>query len=72
MLFLDALKMGNKEFFSKPSKVNVNAKNDVQRVWVRADKNKFEQKNKSKHLNSVTQALKTTNLAKEDIIVDEN
>ncbi len=72
LLFLDALKMGNKDFFSKTSKVNLFPKNDGKRVWVRVEKSKLEQNNKTKHLNSVSKDLKATNLTKEDIIVDEN
>ena len=72
LLFLDALKMANKYVFSQISKVNLFAKNDGHRVWVRSDKNKLEQSNKSKHSNSVTKDFKATNLTKEDIIVDEN
>ena len=38
LLFLDALKLGNKNLLSKPLKANTLDKNAVKRVWVRSEK----------------------------------
>ena len=71
LLFLDALKLGNKNFLFKSTNENIINKNVVKRVWVRSDKDNLETNN-SQFSNSVSQDSEATNHAKEDIIVDEN
>ena len=71
LLFLDALKLGNKKFFSKSTKDNSLNSNLGKRVWVRSEKDDLGN-NISKSPNKVAQESEVTNLAKEDIMVDEN
>ena len=71
LLFLDALKLGNKKILSASTKDNLLNKNVGKRVWVRNEKDSLENKN-SQSPNRVVQDSEVTNLTKEDIIVDEN
>ena len=73
LLFLDALKLGNKKLLSASKKDNLldKNKNMVKRVWVRKEKDSLENKN-TQSPNLVVQDSEVTNLTKEDIIVDEN
>ena len=71
LLFLDALKLGTKKFLSKGIKDDAGDKNIIKRVWVRSQKDNLKNNN-SQSSNLVVQDSEVTNLAKEDIIVDEN
>jgi len=71
LLFLDALKLGNKKILSASTKDNLLNKNVGKRVWVRNEKDSLENKNIPSP-NRVVQDSEVTNLTKEDIIVDEN
>ena len=71
LLFLDALKMGNKKSISRSLKNNNFDKNVDKRVWVRTEKDNLENKNSQSSI-GVAQDSKVTNFTKEDIIVDEN
>tara|TARA_Y100000589_G_C26749658_1_gene465220 strand:- start:19 stop:483 length:465 start_codon:yes stop_codon:yes gene_type:complete len=71
LLFLDALKLGIKKFFSDSIKDNTLNKNMGKRVWIRTEKDNLKNKN-SQFLNVVDQNSEATNLTQEDIIVDEN
>ena len=73
LLFLDALKLGNKKLLSASKKDNLldKNKNMFKRVWVRKEKDSLENKN-TQSPNLVVQDSEVTNLTKEDIIVDEN
>ena len=70
LLFLNALKLGNKNLLSKSTKANTLDENAAKRVWVRSEKDNL--KNNSESLNFVTKDLEVTKLSKEDIMVDEN
>tara|TARA_B100000212_G_C27154850_1_gene439089 strand:+ start:123 stop:638 length:516 start_codon:yes stop_codon:yes gene_type:complete len=70
LLFLDALKLGNKKFLDKSKRDNSFDKNVVKRVWVRSEKDNLENNN-SQSPNLIVQEPEVTNLAKEDIIDDE-
>ena len=71
LLFLDALKLGNKKILSASTKDNLLNKNVGKRVWVRNEKDSLENKN-SQSPNRVVQDSEVTNLTKEDIIVEDN
>ena len=71
LLFLDALKLGNKKILSASTKNNLLDKNLVKRVWVRNATDSLENKN-SQSPNLIAQDSEVTNLTKEDIMVDEN
>jgi len=71
LLFLDALKMGNKKSISRSLKNNSFDKNVDKRVWVRSQKDNLEDNN-SHSTKLVAKDSEVTNLTKEDIIVDEN
>ena len=70
LLFIDALKLGNKNLLSKSVKVNTLDKNAVKRVWVRSEKDNL--KNNSQFPNLITKNSEVTNLTKKDIIIEDN
>ena len=70
LLFLDALKLGNKNLLSKSLKANTLDKNAVKRVWVRSEKDNL--KNNSQSPNLITKNSEVTNLTKKDIIIEDN
>ena len=70
LLFLDALKLGNKNLLSKSLQVNALDKNQVKRVWVRSEKDNF--KNNSKFPNLIAKNSEVTNLTKKDIMIEDN
>ena len=70
LLFLDALKLGNKNLLSKSAKVNTLDKNAVKRVWVRSEKDNL--KNNSQFPNLITKNSEVTNLTKKDIMIEDN
>jgi len=71
LLFLDALKLGDKNFLFKPLKDNPLDKSVVKRIWVRSEKDNLGNSNIQSE-NLVAQDSEVTNFAKEDIMVDEN
>ena len=71
-LFFDALKLGNKNFFSKSLKSNLLKKSLGKKVWVRSERDNVDKKNYGESLNSVENNSDLTNISKEDIIIDEN
>ena len=70
-LFLDALKLGNKNLLSKTVKANPFDKNEFKRVWVRSEKDDLENKT-SEFKNLVSKNSDVTNLSKKDIIIEDN
>ena len=70
LLFLDALKLGNKNLLSKSLKANTLDKNAVKRVWVRSEKDNL--KNNSQFSNLITKNSEVTNLTKKDIMIEDN
>jgi len=70
LLFLEALKLGNKNLLSKFLKANTSDKNAVKRVWVRSDKDNL--KNNSQFPNLIVKNSDVTNLTKKDIITEDN
>ena len=70
VLFIDALKLGNKNLIYKSVKVNTLDKNAVKRVWVRSEKDNL--KNNSQFPNLITKNSEVTNLTKKDIIIEDN
>ena len=70
ILFLDAIKLGNTNLFSKYLRSNNLDKNADKRVWVRSGKDNLE-KNNSQFPNLMVENSDVTNLTKKDII-DEN
>ena len=70
LLFLDALKLGNKNLLSVSVKANTLDKNSDKRVWVRSEKDNLE-KNNSQFPNLNAKNSEVTNLTKKDIIVDD-
>ena len=70
LLFLDAMKLGNKNLLSKSLKANTLDKNAVKRVWVRSDKDNL--KNNSQFPNLIAKNSEVTNLTKKDIIIEDN
>jgi len=70
LLFLDALKLGNKNLLSKSLKANTLDKNAVKRVWVRSEKDNL--KNNSQSPNLITKNSEVTNLTKKDIMIEDN
>ena len=70
LLFLDALKLGNKNLLSKSLKANTFDKNAVKRVWVRSEKDNL--KNNSQFPNLITKNSEVTNLTKKDIMIEDN
>ena len=70
LLFLDALKLGNKNLLSKPLKTNTLDKNAVKRVWVRSEKDNL--KNNSQLPNLIAKNSEVTNPTKKDIIIEDN
>jgi len=70
LLFLDALKLGNKNLFSKSLKANTLDKNAFKRVWVRSEKDKL--KNNSQSPNLIAKNSEVTNLTKKDIMIEDN
>ena len=70
ILFLDAIKLGNTNLFSKYLRSNNLDKNADKRVWVRSGKDNLE-KNSSQFPNLMVENSDVTNLTKKDII-DEN
>ena len=69
LLFLDALKLGNKNLLSKSLKANTLDKNAVKRVWVRSEKDNL--KNKSQFSNLIAKDSEVTNLTKTDIMIED-
>ena len=69
LLFLDALKLGNKNLLYKSSKVNTLDKNAVKRVWVRSEKDNL--KNNSQFSNLIAKDSEVTNLTKTDIMIED-
>ncbi len=73
LLFLDALKLANKKLLSKSKKVNTFNKNADSKIWVRSEKDKLKNNiNNSESSYLLEKDSEITNIAKEDIIVDEN
>jgi len=70
LLFLDALKLGNKNLLSKSLKANTFDKNVVKRVWVRSEKDSL--KNNSQIPNLIAKNSEVTNLTKKDIMIEDN
>ena len=70
LLFLDALKLGNKNLLSKSLKANTFDKNAVKRVWVRSEKDNL--KNNSQFSNLIAKNSEVTNLTKKDIMIEDN
>ena len=70
LLFLDALRLGNKNLFSKSLKANTLDKNVVRRVWVRSEKDDL--KNNSQFPNLIAKNSEVTNLTKKDIMIEDN
>ena len=70
LLFLDAIKLGNTNLFSKPVSSNNLGKNSNKRVWVRSGKDDLE-KNNSEFPNIISKNSEVTNLTKKDIIVED-
>ena len=70
LLFLDALKLGNKNLLSKSLKVKALDENQVKRVWVRSDKDNL--KNNSQFPNLIAKNSEVTNLTKKDIMIEDN
>jgi len=70
LLFLDALKLGNKNLLSKSLKANTLDKNVLKRVWVRSEKDNL--KNNSQFPNLIAKNSEVTNLTKKDIINEDN
>ncbi len=71
LLFLDALKLGNKNLLFKSVKANALDKNSVKRVWVRPDKGNLED-NSSQFPNLIAKNSDVTNLTKKDIMIEDN
>ena len=69
LLFLDALKLGNKNLLSKSLKANTLDKNAVKRVWVRSEKDNL--KNNSQFSNLIAKDSEVTNLTKTDIMIED-
>ena len=69
LLFLDALKLGNKNLLSKSLKANTLDKNAVKRVWVRSEKDNL--KNNSQFSNLIAKDSEVTNLSKTDIMIED-
>ena len=69
LLFLDALKLGNKNLLSKSLKTNTLDKNAVKRVWVRSEKDNL--KNNSQFSNLIAKDSEVTNLTKTDIMIED-
>ena len=69
LLFLDALKLGNKNLLSKSLKANTVDKNAVKRVWVRSEKDNL--KNNSQFSNLIAKDSEVTNLTKTDIMIED-
>ena len=69
LLFLDALKLGNKNLLSKSLKASNLDKNAVKRVWVRSEKDNL--KNNSQFSNLITKDSEVTNLTKTDIMIED-
>ena len=69
LLFLDALKLGNKNLLSKSLKASTLDKNAVKRVWVRSEKDNL--KNNSQFSNLIAKDSEVTNLTKTDIMIED-
>ena len=69
LLFLDALKLGNKNLLSKSLKASNLDKNAVKRVWVRSEKDNL--KNNSQFSNLIAKDSEATNLTKTDIMIED-
>ena len=69
LLFLDALKLGNKNLLSKSLKASNLDKNAVKRVWVRSEKDNL--KNNSQLSNLIAKDSEVTNLTKTDIMIED-
>ena len=69
LLFLDALKLGNKNLLSKSLKASNFDKNAVKRVWVRSEKDNL--KNNSQFSNLIAKDSEVTNLTKTDIMIED-
>ena len=69
LLFLDALKLGNKNLLSKSLKASNLDKNAVKRVWVRSEKDNL--KNNSQFSNLIAKDSEVTNLSKTDIMIED-
>ena len=69
LLFLDALKLGNKNLLSKSLKASTLDKNAVKRVWVRSEKDNL--KNNSQFSNLIAKNSEVTNLTKKDIMIED-
>ena len=69
LLFLDALKLGNKNLLSKSLKANTLDKNAVKRVWVRSEKDNL--KNNSQFSNLIAKDSEVTNFRKTDIMIED-
>jgi len=69
LLFLNALKLGNKNLLFKSFKDNTLDENAVKRVWVRSDKDNL--KNNSQFPNLIAKNSEVTNLTKKDIMIED-
>ena len=69
LLFLDAIKLGNKNLLSKSLKASNLDKNAVKRVWVRSEKDNL--KNNSQFSNLIAKDSEVTNLTKTDIMIED-
>ena len=72
LLFFNALKLGNKNLFSKSVKVNNLDKNVAKRVWVRSEKDILENNKNSQFPDLIANNSEVTNLTKKDIMIEDN
>ena len=70
LLFIEAIKLGNTNLFSKSVISNALDKNTDKRVWVRSEKDNLE-KNNIQLQNLISKNSDVTNLTKKDIIVED-
>ncbi len=72
LIFLEALKLGNKNLLSKSAKVKTLNKNVAKRVWVRSEKDNLEINKNSSFPDSIATDSEVTNLTKKDIMIEDN
>ena len=72
LIFLEALKLGNKNLLSKSAKVKTLNKNVAKRVWVRSEKDNLEINKNSSFPDSIVTDSEVTNLTKKDIMIEDN
>ena len=71
LIFLDAIKLGNTNLFTKSTRSNILDNNADKRVWVRSGKDSLE-KNNSQFPNLIVKNSEVTNLTKKDIMIEDN